>query len=142
MNNDQAERKLSELLSDRSDEVVEIALAARRAVRAAAKPCGELIYATYAISSVHTYSGKLGQAFIHIATYASHVNLGFNRGVELDDPESLLVGTGKLIRHIRLKAKSDLQRKPVKALIAAAIKQGVHLAESKGLPDKHTIRLV
>lgn len=142
MTNDEAELKLHELLSDRPDEAVDIALAARVAVRKAAGSCSELVYATYAISSVHTYTGKLGQAFIHIATYAKHVNLGFNRGVELDDPKELLEGTGKLIRHVRLNAVSDLRKKPIRDLIKAAVQQGRELAESKRTPDSPTIRFV
>lgn len=140
--NDEAERKLHQLLADRPDEVVDIALATRAAVRKAAGVCSELVYATYAISSVHTYTGKLGQAFIHVATYANHVNLGFNRGVELDDPDELLEGTGKLIRHVRLNAVGDLQKKAVKALIKAAVQQGRELAKAKSVPDNHSIRFV
>ncbi|MFK7821695.1 MAG: DUF1801 domain-containing protein [Planctomycetaceae bacterium] len=142
MTNSEAELKLQELLADRPDDVVDIALAARSAVRKAAGSCSELVYATYAISSVHTFTGKLGQAFIHIATYTNHVNLGFNRGVELSDPDDLLTGTGKLIRHVRLNAVSDLQKKPIKDLIKAAAQQGRELAESKQTPASPVIRLV
>ena len=112
--------------------MVEIALAARKSVLKTAKECSELVYATYCISDAFTFTGKLGQAFIHIATYGSHVNLGFNYGTSLPDPENLLVGTGKSIRHIRLDSKSQLKTKPVKNLIAAAIKQGIEMAENKG----------
>jgi hypothetical protein len=129
MENDEAEMRLSELLGDRPDSVLDLALAARRKVRKAAGACSELVYATYAISSVHTYTGKLGGAFIHVAVYAKHVNLGFNRGAELEDPAKLLNGTGKLIRHVRLNVASDLQGKAIRDLIAAAVKQGRELAE-------------
>jgi len=47
-----------------------------------------------------SFTGKQGLGFIHIATYANHVNIGFDRGTELEDPDELLRGTGKLIRHI------------------------------------------
>ena len=32
------------------------------------------------------------------------MNLGFNRGAELADPDGILQGTGKLIRHVRAPA--------------------------------------
>lgn len=136
MTNAEVERELHKLLADRPDDVVDIALATRAAVKKlAGESCSELVYATYAISSVHTFSGKLGQAFIHVASYAKHVNLGFNRGVELDDPDSMLKGTGKLIRHVRINSLADLKKKPVKGLIRAAVKQGKALAKGRMLDE-------
>lgn len=142
VNNEEAEMKLSKLLANRPDEVVDLALLARKEVRKAAGACSELVYATYAISSVHTYTGKLGGAFIHIAVYSKHVNLGFNRGVELEDPEKILKGTGKLIRHVRLNVASDLRQKPVRALIEAAVKQGKGVAASGQQVPEPTISFV
>jgi hypothetical protein len=49
------------------------------------------------------------------------VNLGFNRGTTLADPQRVLVGTGKSVRHIRLAGESDLRpflRRYVRAAIA------------------------
>ncbi len=63
---------------------------------------------TYCVSNAFTFTGKQGQGFIHIATYAGHVNLGFDRGTELDDPDEKLKGTGKLIRNIRLNSIADM----------------------------------
>lgn len=122
--------KLCEHLSDRPDSVVEIALAAQAAVLKFVPNCKQLIYNSYAVSNVFTFSGKLGQAFIHIATYENHVNLGFNRGTLLDDPSKMLNGTGKLIRHIRLESKDTIKKKEVTKLIQLAIEQGRELVEN------------
>jgi len=102
----QTEMILRELMQDRSGEVVDAALAARKAILKSAGECSEIIYETYCISNAFSFTGKQGQGFIHIATYANHVNIGFDRGTELEDPEGLLKGTGKLIRHIRLNTVS------------------------------------
>ncbi len=126
------EMVLRELMQNRADSVVEAALAARKVVLDLAGECSELIYETYCVSNAFSFTGKLGQSFIHIATYSGHVNVGFSRGTELDDPDGLLEGTGKLIRHIRLKGKSDVRKKPVKDLIGAAVAQGREMAEKKG----------
>ncbi len=128
MRPDSIECILRELTADRPEEVVRTALAARKAVRKAAGPCSEIIYETYCISNAFTFTGRQGQGFIHIATYASHVNLGFDRGAELSDPEQLLQGTGRLIRHIRLAGVADLKRPAVAALIQGAVQQGLELA--------------
>lgn len=131
-----AEKVLHELMSDRTDGVVDVALATRSAVHKAAKKaaqeCCEMIYSGYCVSDAFSFTGKLGQGFIHIATYANHVNLGFNHGVDLPDPKNVLQGTGKAIRHVRVNAIADLKTKPVKDLINAAVAQGLEMAEEKG----------
>jgi hypothetical protein len=119
-------------MRDRADEVVKIALAARKAVLQAAGKCSELIYEVYCISDAFTFTRKQGQGFIHIATYAQHVNLGFDHGSELDDPDGLLKGTGKRIRHIRLNKVADVKQKSVVHLIEQAVEQGLAMAEKKG----------
>ena len=94
--NDQSvETTLYQVLSDRTDEVVDIALAARNSVLKSAPGCSEFVGETYCVINLFSFTGKHGQAFIHIATYANHTNLGFNHGTELEDPEGLLQGTGK-----------------------------------------------
>lgn len=53
--------------------------------------------------------------------YATHLNLGFNKGTLLKDPNKLLTGTGNLIRHIDVKKSSDYRNARVRALIKEAI---------------------
>ncbi len=73
--NRQTETILRELMRGRKEEVIKVALAARKAVLKAAGKCSEIIYETYCVSNAFTFTGKQGQGFIHIATYAEHVNL-------------------------------------------------------------------
>ncbi len=133
---------LRELMRDRPEAIVRIALAARKAVLRSAGKCSELIYETYCISNAFTFTGKQGQGFVHIATYAQHVNLGFDRGTELEDPDGLLQGTGKLTRHIRLNQVADLKQASVANLIEGAVLQGLAMAEKKGgrIPPGVTVR--
>jgi len=60
------------------------------------------------------------------------VNIGFDRGTEPEDPDELLKGTGKLIRHIRLNNASDVKLDSIVRLIDAAVEQGRAMAEEKG----------
>lgn len=126
------ERKLCELLADRSDEICDLALDVRRELRRLTVDASELLYQTYAVSNVFSYSHRLKEAFLHIATYSEHVNLGFNQGTLLADPDGLLEGSGKLIRHIRIHAVSDLRKRAVKKLILAAVDLGREMAEASG----------
>jgi len=50
----------------------------------------------------------------------NHVTLGFHYGTSLDDPESLLEGSGKNLRHVKLRAAEDLEKKGLKELVLAA----------------------
>lgn len=81
----------------------------------------ELLYNTHALTSVYSPSLKLGDAFCHIPIYAAHLNLGFNQGKLLDDPQGMLQGTGKVIRHIPVKLPEDYRNEAVEKLIREAI---------------------
>jgi hypothetical protein len=51
-----------------------------------------------------------------------HVTFAFMRGAALPDPEKLLEGTGKGVRHVKLRSVADLKRPAVKKLVAEAAK--------------------
>src|SRR5690349_17837508 len=42
-------------------------------------------------------------AFAYVDTFKSHVNVGFFRGAEIADPRHLLEGSGKLMRHVKVR---------------------------------------
>jgi len=101
--------------------------------------CYELLYNTHALTSVFSFSHKLSDAFCMIPIYKDHLNLGFNKGALLQDKNELLCGTGKLIRHIKIKDKSDYRSTSVEALIKEAMsiaKEDLKYAESV---NGHTI---
>ncbi len=81
----------------------------------------ELIYHTHALTAVFSISEKLSDAFCMLPIYTNHLNLGFNKGALLKDPNKLLTGTGNLIRHIDVKKSNDYRNPKVKALIIEAI---------------------
>jgi hypothetical protein len=59
-------------------------------------------------------------AFGYVNAFKAHVNVGFFRGAELFDPNGLLEGTGKFMRHVKLKPGSELDSAALSALIARA----------------------
>ncbi len=50
----------------------------------------------------------------------NHVTFGFLRGTSLPDPAKLLEGTGKNLRHVKLRTLEDLREPALKKLILAA----------------------
>ena len=67
---------------------------------------------------------RMGEWYCYIAPFKSYMNLGFLRGTELPDPEGLLEGTGKLLRHVKIKRIEDVEGPSVRALLAAAQTKG------------------
>jgi hypothetical protein len=58
--------------------------------------------------------------FAYVNVFTSHVNVGFFQGALLPDPDSLLVGTGKRMRHVKLKPDVDVDAAALNALVTAA----------------------
>jgi hypothetical protein len=118
-------RELREFLSAFDPAISKLFLATRRVVLAAAPDANELVYDAYnAVTIAYSFSGRLTEAFCHVAAYPGWVNLGFNRGAELPDPASVLVGSGARIRHLRIRSASDLRAPALRALLRAAVVQG------------------
>jgi hypothetical protein len=65
---------------------------------------------------------KMSEHFCYIGVFKSHVNLGFYYGSELPDPESLLEGAGKQLRHIKISQREQLDNPAIRDLIVVASK--------------------
>jgi hypothetical protein len=59
-------------------------------------------------------------AFGYINVFTSHVNIGFFQGASLPDPARLLQGTGKFMRHVKLKPGTATNAAALSRLIEAA----------------------
>lgn len=59
-------------------------------------------------------------AFAYVNVFRSHVNVGFFRGAELADPADLLEGTGRFMRHVKLRPGVAPDETALAKLIEAA----------------------
>jgi len=59
-------------------------------------------------------------AFGYVNAFKAHVNVGFFHGAELEDPERLLQGTGKFMRHVKLGPKYEINATSLRKLIETA----------------------
>jgi hypothetical protein len=59
-------------------------------------------------------------AFAYVNAFTAHVNVGFFRGAEIADPQRLLQGTGKFMRHVKLRPESDIDEDALTQLIETA----------------------
>jgi len=62
------------------------------------------------------------EAILSLAVYPRSVALCFLRGASLPDPRRLLMGSGKVARHVVLGSAADLDKPAIRALIAQAVR--------------------
>jgi hypothetical protein len=118
------DRQLLSYLAAYDPHVSNLTLALRDVVLEEAPDAIESIVKGYALAIGFSFTGKpLKDGFCHIVTYSSYVNLGFNRGAQLPDPNKVLAGKGKSIRHIAIRNQSELDRPFIRRYLQAAIEQ-------------------
>jgi hypothetical protein len=59
-------------------------------------------------------------AFAYVNAFTAHVNVGFFRGAELADPDRLLEGTGKFMRHVKLRPNHSVDALALTKLVESA----------------------
>ena len=69
-------------------------------------------------------------SMIWMKAYPKHVDIGFWRGTEMDDPKKVLTGDGERMRHIKITSVKDIPADALRDLV----KQAVKLNTAKGNP--------
>jgi hypothetical protein len=59
-------------------------------------------------------------AFGYVNAFRAHVNVGFFRGAEIADPDDLMEGTGRFMRHVKLRMEHDVNAAALTKLIETA----------------------
>lgn len=59
-------------------------------------------------------------AFAYVAAFTAHAAVGFFHGGALPDPASLLEGSGKRMRHVKLRPDRPVDEAALAALVGAA----------------------
>lgn len=59
-------------------------------------------------------------AFGYVGVFKHHVNVGFFRGAELPDPAGQLEGTGKRMRHVKIRPEAPPEDGALRELIVSA----------------------
>jgi hypothetical protein len=58
--------------------------------------------------------------FVYVNAFRAHVNVGFFRGAEIADPSGLLEGTGRFMRHVKLRPGAAVDAAALAKLIERA----------------------
>jgi hypothetical protein len=66
---------------------------------------------------------------LYVTVFETHINLGFFFGGFLPDPERLLVGSGKRMRHIKIRSLQESENPAITSLLAQAWSDGLKRVE-------------
>ena len=125
------DRKLLGYLAGYDPHIARLALALRDVVLEEAPEAIESIVKSYAVAIGFSFTAKpMKDGFCHVVAYAGKVNLGFNRGALMPDPNHVLEGTGKMMRHVTIHTLEDLERPWLRRYLRTAMEM-VSRAEQK-----------
>ena len=117
-----AAKQLAALMKRYTPEVAAVARAAVARIRRQLPGAVELVYDNYnALVIGFGPSERASEAVLSIALYPRWVNLFFLQGATLYDPDGMLQGQGRRVRHVRLEDARVLDEPPVRGLIARAL---------------------
>jgi len=102
------------LLNKYDSPIIELTEALRDLVVTHCKDCEEKVQLGWGLV---TY--KSDTVFCAIAPHKRWVNLQFHQGVNLPDPQNRLEGTGKAMRHIKIRTPADVDDAVVSLILAA-----------------------
>lgn len=101
-------------------------------VKAVAQKLREILFADLpeAIETVRLGDGaatygpgpkKMTESHVYIMPKEAYVNLGFFHGSSLNDPDNLLEGTGKKMRHVKVRSLEEAEGPALRSLILEAL---------------------
>jgi hypothetical protein len=108
------------ILAEASPAVRELAIGARALIADVLPGVVEVPWPKQRVIGYGVGPRKMSEHFCYLAIQKDHVNLGFNYGAELPDPERLLEGPGKLLRHTKIVRPEDLDRPALRRLLEVA----------------------
>jgi len=110
---------LGALLKPYDPEVVETARALRALVVDACPGATEIVQLGWK-AVTYTRGGAMKGAICAIGLHKGWVNLQFPQGTSLGDPGGLLEGTGKAMRHVKVRSADGMDEVALSALVLQA----------------------
>lgn len=115
--------QLAAFLAKFTPETAALAKAVLTKMRARLPGAVELVYDNYnALAIGFGPTERASEAIFSIAVFPRWVSLFFLYGVTLPDPQKVLRGSGKKVRHIVIKNAAELDTPAIRGLMARALK--------------------
>jgi hypothetical protein len=109
--------KIQQFLAELPEDKRKVAMHVRDIVLAASPAVTEAIK----WKQLTFISGKTNLAFIYTYPGLDYMNLGFMQATSLTDPKKLFEGTGKGMRHIKIKTVKDIPAAQIKKWVKEAV---------------------
>ena len=107
-----------------------LALALRGIVLEAAPDAVEQLFRNHASALWYGRGPKMADMVLYIAMASAHVNLGFCRGAAMADPDGVMEGAGRRMRHIKFRSERDLERPFLRRYVRASFETAAGAASS------------
>ena len=116
-----AEQQLQSFIDKFDEDNRALIRSLRAALRLRLPSCAELVYDNYNFFVIgYSPTERPSDYIVSLAAGANGVGLSFNRGADLEDPDGILQGSGKVNRFIRLPSADVLRQPEVEAMIGRA----------------------
>ena len=112
---------LDDVPDDAAPHVRPVAEALRAVILAQLPDAVEVVRLGDRAASYGVGERKMIESHAYVQAHRDRVNLGFWHGAALPDPAGLLEGTGKTLRHVKVRTVGQAEAPAVAALIAAAL---------------------
>jgi hypothetical protein len=119
-----------DVVAKASDHARGLAVLLRKLVAKVMPEVVEVPWPKLRIASYGVGPKKKSEHFCYISAQKEDVNLGFYYGAELNDPQGLLQGAGKLLRHVKIRE--------AKAIRDPALRQLLEQAKTHRMPELPT----
>ncbi len=116
-----ADNKVDSFLSQYNDEVITHALILRTILSVNLPGIIEQVDVP-AKMIAYCYGQKYIEMICTMIPSKKGLKLGFNRGVDLPDPEKMLEGTGKISRYVEIRSEKQIRSAALKKLLANALR--------------------
>ncbi len=121
INKMQTDNKVTDFLSQYDEQVFSHALKLRELLFANLPGVTEQVDIA-AKMIAYCYGQKYAELICVIIPSKKGLKLGFNRGIDLPDPDKLLKGKGKISRYVEIESEEQIASAPLKQLVESAYK--------------------
>jgi hypothetical protein len=119
------------ILATFNPEIQKLARLSRALIYSVLPETVEVVWQKQKSAGYGTGAKKMSEQFSWLAPVSKHLTFGFYYGAELPDPEGLLEGTGKLLRHVKIRSEQDLAKPALRELLERAIRHRVPPPKAK-----------
>jgi hypothetical protein len=109
-----------EMIAECPAEIRRLALASRALIFDVLPETVDVVWPRQHTAGYGTGPKKMTEQFCWLAPYDEHVVFGFYYATELPAPEGLLEGTGRLMRHVKIRSQADMDNPELRRLVEVA----------------------